>query len=60
MAFGVQVWPHENHTAHAARSAQGRLDLDEAAEAIREEVPWLGIDRHHSQLPEWYWERRVV
>ncbi len=49
--------------------------MDEAAAAIREEVPWLGIEtpddlvqfferhrdyrRHHSPLPEW-WERRVV
>ncbi len=57
------------------RSSRGRLDMDEAAAAIHEEIPWLKIDtpddlvqfferhrdyrRHHSRLPEW-WERRVV
>ena len=57
------------------RSNKGRLDMDEAAAAIREEMPWLNIQmpddlvqfferhrdyrRNHSRLPEW-WERRVV
>jgi hypothetical protein len=57
------------------RSSMGRLDMDSAAEPIREEMPWLQMEtsddlvqyfarhadyrRHHSRLPEW-WERRVV
>lgn len=54
---------------------KGRLDMDQAAEAVREEVPWLRTEtaddlvqffarhadyrKHHSRLADW-WERRVV
>jgi hypothetical protein len=57
------------------RSSRGRLDMESAAEAVREEMPWLKTEtaddlvqyfarhrdygRHHSRVPEW-WERRVV
>jgi hypothetical protein len=57
------------------RRNKGKLDMDQAAEAIREEMPWLRTEtaddlvqfferhrdyrRHHSRLPEW-WECRVI
>ena len=57
------------------RSHRGRLDMDQAAEAIREEMPWLQIDtsddlvqfferhrdyrRHHGRLADLWWRPAV-
>jgi hypothetical protein len=57
------------------RSAKGRLDMDEAAAAIHEEIPWLKIEtpddlvqyferhrdyrRHHGRLADLWWRPAV-